>query len=289
MNVSPYRSILCLALVVLAGCASAGTGPATPPPVTPAPVPSPEPTTTGLAPGIQPNEITADVLAEAHAARLQNTSFTRWEEMTVRYPNGQVRTKVKRFVQSDPAEDRSYIVVDTSGETTAQQTGVTRWEVFLGNRSFTAITYGNTSGPSVIRPANTRRTASDGGYDRLLNRLTSGSDVRFAFGQVESGDVVVTPAVDVVAYVVEVKTKPTQSVTDRQGPNAGNHGSSPSIRNASLEAIVTRSGVVRRFRFSYQTTIGDTTVTVTRSVAYVSIGTTTVKQPDWYDDALNRT
>lgn len=289
MTVPSARFVALIAVVILAGCASAGPAPTTPPNVTAAPVPTAEPTPSGLAPGVYQTQLSADTLAAAHARRLNNTSFTRWEELTVRYPNGEVRSEVKRFIQYDARTDHGYLVVRIAGHATVYESGATRWEVYLGNRSFTAVGYGNNSQPTVIRPANTDSAANDVGYERLLNRVGGGNDIQAAFEPFETGDVRVSPAVDVVAFIVEAETRGSGAGPSGPTVSTETDSTSAAIWNASLNAIVTRDGLVRRYRVSYRTTLGEVTVEVTRSVAYASIGSTTVEPPAWYDEAVNQT
>lgn len=291
MTPQPRHVSMILTISVLAGCAAVGAGPSTPPSVTPAPVPTQEtPTPEGMAPGLTASNVWAGVLSEAHAAVLNGTAFTRVEQLTVRYQDGTLRTKVVRTVQYDPASQRGYVAVDITGEATAYESGATTWEVFLGDQSFTAIGYGNDTTPDVIRRVTARTSPPTMGYDRFFDRVAAGGDVKFVFSLVEGGEITAAPAVDVVAYVVEATNESTPSESaDQSSGNTSAAAARSSIRDVDLKAIVTRDGLVRRYRVTYQTHIGDTPIWVTREVRYEAIGTTTVDRPEWYEQAVNQT
>jgi len=76
-------------LVVLAGCSGlVGEDSDRAVTVTPAPIPEPSPQ---YPPGVAAEGVTdPTMLASAHRSGLTNTSFTRWTNRTVRYPNGTV-------------------------------------------------------------------------------------------------------------------------------------------------------------------------------------------------------
>jgi hypothetical protein len=149
--------VLCV-LVVLAGCSGlVGEDSDRAVTVTPAPIPEPSPQ---YLPGVAAEGVTdPTMLASAHRSGLTNTSFTRWTNRTVRYPNGTVYQQSNQASRVG-ADGRPRVRVERDRRRVLiEPPWWARWELWAGQeRRPGATTYPN--GTTVCRNRSSERGVS---------------------------------------------------------------------------------------------------------------------------------
>jgi hypothetical protein len=241
------------ALVVLAGCNGGitdGDGTRT---VTPAPVPSATP---GGPPGVSPDDVAPDELADAHQSLLAATNYTVVIDERVADGNRTLReTSRRRYVADGGREYRTvrHEVIDYPATALAADTGY--------RHNSTTTRYRLTDDDpteSNVRGSGSRHDPTN--RDRLV--ATVGAfQVRLVD---RTGDTYRLES----TRLVQPRRLPTPAGLD--GPH-----------NASLSLVVGQNGVVYGQDLTYDATLGprNETVHVTRTVQFVSIGETTVRGP----------
>jgi hypothetical protein len=263
-------SALVALVVILAGCNGLALGGDETPTstVTPADVPTDEPTPTPvpqLAPGFTGEGVTEPfVLAEAHAAVLENTSYTYHENTTARYTNGTVYTHGTTHTQSVANDSRFYIVQSGSNVEVYKTKRLSIWS--NGERTLVARTSNNTTSYTARRSAN-GESAFGGTSSERLAALFSSVKTRVVGQEQRNGTTVYRVAATNV-------TNPTVLERGWQNP-----------RNVTLRALISSQGLVREYQVNYTATRNSSTVHVNRRIRYTNIGNTTVERPPWYDEA----
>ncbi len=274
-------AVLLAAAVVLGGCsglAFGGDGTSTQT-VTPAAVPTDEPTPTPvpqLAPGLTGQGVAdAFALGDAHAAVLDNTSYTMQENFTVRYANGTVINRVTIRTQM-ASDSRFYVVQNGFGVNVRGSGGFSMWS--NGERVLQSRTSnGNTSYTSP-RGVNGEPVPPQEAIGTLGTDPTHKEQIYELFGSVETRVTDREQRNDTTVYHVEATnvTNPTEfEGVKRQNP-----------RNFAMVAHIDSRGLVRELRANYTVTVNDSTVRVHRRVRYTNLGNTTVERPPWYDEAI---
>jgi hypothetical protein len=257
------RSLAVALCLVLAGCGGvAAPTPESEPTVTPAPVPEDPRGTDDLAPGLSRGGVfDAGRLAAAHAEALSGRSFTRVrtdlrsvdgtvtrrDETILGYAEGGSRF-LYRLNQTDRREGRareSRIVRYADGErvyVASTRDGVTTYSVLRGPG-------GEFYDPARVFPEN-------GTGESALARLLVLVDVRVTDERTVDG-----------ATVYRVATDERQDI--------------PPLEDIRLAANVTRTGLVRDYRVSYDVDRGGRTVRVVATVEYRDVGGTVVDAPGW--------
>ncbi len=261
----PALALAACLLAFTAGC-SAG---APTPTVTPAPVPdSGEPTGTGIAPGVSRAGITDPVRLEgAHRRALANTSFHRKTMLTVRQQGRTVRSSVET-VQADTTAGRYNV---TLRERTSPDYSIRPFASRIqlwGNSSvrlvrfvrINEVNYRVERDPPRSTPieelADSARAAAL--LDAFAVRVTGRTDDGY---RLRSTRLLVPAALD------------TPSVFE-------------GVHNASLTAVVTERGLVKRYRVRYEGEINDEPAVVVLTSRITSVGATTVEPPDWAAEAV---
>ncbi|WP_255196293.1 hypothetical protein [Halorarius litoreus] len=279
------RSVLLVAVVVLAGCSGLGgvggldadSGGETPtltpvPVVEPTPRDTPESTgETTLSPGIDIHGVQDPfAVAATHTTGLSNRSFRFVDVLTVR----------------DTAGDLQYRTVRTAA---------------VGTERFTlSRTVRLAPNASVTQPAGRFDLYSDG--DRFVARFSDANETSYAEA---SGDEYVRQRElynppPYQGRLFAVFAVPEEWRVGRPGWKAapeslqligyanetrpGPLGPGATARNLTVAAFVT-DGVVTTWTVQYDTLVDGEPVAVLQSVRYTDIGQTTVSRPPWYDDA----
>jgi hypothetical protein len=260
------RWLVLALLLVLAGCESAAVP--TPDPgtatVTPAPVPTATraPATASLAPGLTADGV-FDVgrLAEAHTAALAGRSFT-LVQTDRRYGNGSIRVRDRSVLHYAAGGERfRYDLRQTDRRGGANVT--TRLERYAdGERVFVAVTRGNETRYDLLR-------ASDGSASAptlvFPENATNERGIARLFARI---DTEVTGERTVDGRTVYRLASP--------GPQTV-----PPLRNVSLVANVTETGLVRDYRVSYDVVRSGRAVRVVAHTSYRAVGETAVPEPPW--------
>lgn len=268
----PFGLALVVLLVVLAGCGGAGpSGGDTPTgTVTPAPVPDDGAVDRSrpdrLAPGLAADGVfDAGRLARAHGDRLAGRPFTRSRTDTRRV-NGSLRQRDETTLMYAAGGDRFRYRLN---QTTQRAEGVERSEidryadgtrVLVASRDANGTEYEVLAGPNgdAYTPAQVfpRNATGEASLARLFRLV----------------DVTVTDrrTVDGRRHY-RVETPARQDI--------------PPLRNISLVATVTESGLIRDYRLSYDITRGEQRVRIVVTVAYDRLDRTTVEPPPWLPEA----
>lgn len=267
MNRSIPAVLLALSLV-LAGCNGLVLGGKETPrqTLTPAPEPTPKPTPTPvpqLAPGLTGKGVTdAFALAEAHAAILENTSYTVHVNFTIQYVNGTVYRHATTRTQYGPSDSQFYLVTNVSG--VRETGGISIWS--NGERTLVARIHNNSTTYRVFQNGNLAPPQSSNGW---IIRLFSSTETRVIGHSTRNG----TTLYRVVATAVT-------------NPAAFNRIRWQNPRNLTLRTLISSRGFVREYHLTYTATRHNSTVHIHKRVRYTDIGNTTIERPPWYDEAI---
>jgi hypothetical protein len=279
------RSILAALLVLslaLAGCNSiVSSGEETPErTVTPAPVPTDRPTPTPvpqLAPGLTGKGVTdAFALAEAHAAVLDNASYTRHITVRIQYANGTIFRQATGRSQYAANDSRFYTITrfyTLQNRSDMNRDGVnslSRWS--NGERVIKTRTRNNTTSYNIPRNGDGEpippRELSFGTRKERIALLFSTIETRVTNQMTRNGTTL---------YRVEATNVTGQAAFEGVWQNP---------RNVTFRALISSQGIVREYRLHYMATLNNSTVRVHQHVRYTDIGNTTVERPPWYDEAI---
>lgn len=283
--------VLALALV-LAGCNGFVSGDDTPTEtVTPVAVPTDEATPTPtpqLAPGLERSGVTDPfALGEAHAAALDNRSFTIHSETTIRFSNGSLYRHEESSGRLAANRSRYDVSANVSGLTpirNASWYSVEAWSD--GSQVFTAQRIDENTSYDVQHGLDGSPTSPSEGYNGFFRfDPDTGQGVYTLFGATET------------RFVGETRRNGNQfyqvTATNVTDPNAFVEWGTTDLRYPSLRALVAPNGLVREYRLDYTATLDgrgvngtERTVQVDHWLSYTDIGNTTVERPPWYDEAL---
>lgn len=295
MNRPVLVAVVALALV-FAGCNGFVSGDDTPTEaVTPVAVPTDEPTPTPvpqLAPGLKRSGVTDPfALGEAHAATLDDRSFTVHSETTIRLSNGSRYRHDERIGRF--AANRSRYDVSSNGSGSIPVRNVSSYSIDAwsdGSRLLTAQQTGENTSYEVRGGIEGGGTSSSQGYGVVFGSdPASGQSIYTLFGAVETRVVGETTRNGTTSYELAATNVTNPVPFTRFGVEAVDD-----LRNVSFRAQVTPKGLVREYRIDYGATVagedvpGATarTIRVHRVVRYTDLGTTTVERPPWYDEAI---
>lgn len=270
--------VLLIFSVALAGCSSFLPGGSETPAdtVTPANVPTNQPTATPvpqLAPGLTGNGVSdADALGAAHAAVLENTSYTLVENSSVRYRNGTPYHRSNKTVKLAANGSRYYVIGNGTG---VQFDGSTFYSSAWSNgtQALTAQGYddnisydgtfdlGGRTFPiqkTGVRPTNHQR----------LSTLFNSVETRVIARERRNGTTFYR-----VAAINVTSTLPFEQ--------EWNHP-----RNIAFRASISPRGLVREYSVEYTATLHNDSVRIRDHVRYIALDNTTIERPPWYDDAI---
>lgn len=290
MHPTVYRAAVLAVLLAVAGCSglvATPTSTTTPAPVpTPTAAPTPEPE---LAPGLTRQGVTdSRRVAAAHLDALgrnatAGASYTLRSTYVERYRNGTVRATVT--TRHAVGTSKSYHRVRWTGhakrlyglEPPSPSRG--RAETFCADgRCLVAVTTPDTTADETASGT----TYREGGvFGPVFVTVTDAQQVTGLLGTLETavtGEVVRNGTTH---YRLEATRVSDPTVLDF--PQEGG------VRNISFTALVSPRGLMREYRLAYTDERGHVTVRVVRTARFSAIGTTAVKRPAWYGEALNAT
>lgn len=257
-------------LAALAGCGAPSLADPTPTDrVTAAPVP--EPAAPTLAPGLTTAGVADPVaLKDAHIARLQGGDFRLRRVRVERDPNGTLVSRTN-LTAAYPGDGR-YIVVRTFAGPTHNVTGTAGSRIEYGGANTTVRLRRAPDGTvrsRVVRPPPTDPVPRSA----LLTAPYSGRTILLAVRGVE---------VDAVTRVGDRVRVSGAGVADRAALRSL---LSPTLvqrlRDVRLTALVGAEGLVRRLGFGYTVALDGRLVTVSLTVEYTDVGSTTLAEPAW--------
>lgn len=279
MQRSMFAVLLALSLV-LAGCSGLGIGGNETPTETstPAEVPTDAPTQTPvqqLAPGLTGGGVTdAFALGDAHAAVLDNVSYTVHENFTIRYKNGSIFNQVTTRVQI-ANNSRFYIVQDGLGPNVSGSGSFSAWS--NGERVLFAQTSNNNTSYNIPPGIEEREPIPPQEAVRAIGiDPTNSEQIYGIFSSVETRVTDRTTRNGTTHYQIVA--------TNVTNPAAFDRGRNP--RNVSLQALIDSRGLVREYQLSYTATLNGAPAQIHRQVNYSSLGNTTIERPPWYDEAI---
>jgi len=270
---------LCV-LVVLAGCNGLAGGGDSDQEVTVTPAPIPE-TGPQFPPGVTAEGVTdPTVLASAHRSQLEETSFTKWINRTVRYPNGTVYQQSNRTIHI-AADDRLRGRTERDRRRSLiEPPWWTRWELWIGQeRRMTAATYLN--GTMVYQKRSGERGISRESVTRIDGMWLGESP----FEEGETRIVGNTTRNGITHYRIEIAEPAALPLVPLEESVRKANDTLQAASNGT--AIIDTTGVIRmvRLRFPLATADGQR-VSVVHTIRFTDIGSTTVERPPWYSEAV---
>lgn len=290
----PHRfGILIICFVLLAGCSALGTADTnttSPEPsdtqISTAPAqsntqtstPTETPETRDLPPGIISGDVSGPfTLVQAHVEGLQ-TSYTVTQRYDIRFTNGSLYTSEVATVAV--AEDESNYQVETTVRGSRPR--------FLGADNGTRKNVIYSDGSAVFRRTEYEGATQYVGPYNENERVPPGAAYRgtprneeripVLFGQISN--VSVTRQSD-DSY--RIRGTPSGDSVEVSGVQVSN------VTVGEFTAMVTSEGLVREYLLTIRGTVNGQDVLVTEQVRYSAIGSTTVEEAPWYDDAVANT
>lgn len=279
MREEHLRYLLAVALVVVAGYgvyiaiseqaseSPAAESAATTP--TPTPVPTTEAPPEKLAPGLTDEGVVDPWnLSHAHANALLNTSFSRYTA-TVRWSSdGRYATQVTSHVRVASGGYPMHFARNVTGDDPGVNLVSADVEVWReGNVSYVRTTANGTTNYQRTTPSR----------DLYSGPVTGWDDIYSLFSAVNTTTVERIERDGTTLYRV-VSTSQPESDQFRG-----------SRSNYSLSALVDSSGLVHRYRVSYDLHEDDRTLHLSRTGRLSAVGSTTVERPAWVEEAENAT
>jgi hypothetical protein len=228
-----------------------------------------------LAPGLTTAGVTDPfALADAHHDELANRSFTRITHTTLAGPNGTLR--VTHEVLRVAAGGRAYHLTATSES--AESYPVSAFAPHL------ELWYAD--GPALFRVGEgehvSYRVGTTGTLDGPVGDISGRDRLVGLYGTVDDWSVQPRIGWDDPRFVLASREPPDDDVlrlpTLVEDP-----------RNAELEIVTTGDGRVVTQRLRYDATFDGQPVQIVRRVRFVKVGTTTVAEPAWLDEARRET
>lgn len=284
-----WRLVVPLLVVVVAGCSGlsppagvAGTETGT---LTPVSVPAQSTPVGGtsqsttpanqLAPGLTTEGVTDPfALADAHQTRLVNQSYTRITHTTLAGPNGTLR--VTHEVLRVATGGRTYHLTASSesDESYPVSAFAPQLEIWYAD------------GPALFRVGEgetvSYRVGTTGTLGGPVGDISGEDRLVGLYGTVDRWSVQPAIGWDEPLLVLESREPPDDDVlrlpTLVENP-----------RNAELELVTTGDGRVVSHRLRYDATFDGQPVQIVRRVRFVKVGTTTVTEPAWLEEARSET
>lgn len=266
------RWVVVVALVAgFAGCGAPSlAGSQTPTDgVTAAPVP--DPGASPVAPGVTTAGVADPVaLQEAHLARLRGGDFRLRQVRVERDANGTLTARTN--LTAAFSDDGRYLIARTFTGSTHETTGTAGSRVEYGGTNATvriARAPNGTVRSRVARPPPTETVPRSA----LLKAPYSARTILLVFRGVD---------VDTVTHAGDRLRLSGAGVANRAALRSL---LSPTLierlRAVRLDAVVAPDGLVRRLEFSYTVVLDDRRVSVSLTIEYTDVGTTTLTRPAW--------
>lgn len=228
-----------------------------------------------LPPGITANGVSDSFsLAEAHVEALRE-SYTVKKRHQIRYRNGTVYSDNIRSTRI-ATEHTIYLYNSTTTGTSTD---------FLGGANGTLIAYSN--GTAVLRKIQYDGNTSYNIYRDQDGQLVPPSSVYHGGPSNDERIAVLFDSVSNVSIIRENETIIRLRASTIEDDSLKVNGNI--ISDVSLESFTTTvqsNGLVREYHLVLRGELDGDEVTVTEDVRYTKIGTTSVDQPEWYDEAI---
>ena len=231
-------------------------------------------------PGLTPDGL-ADpaLLVSAHADVLEGQSVTLHERQVRRYGGGDRDWRRNRTLRTAANRTRFLRVLVTEGRPIAGASEGRGATFADGSRVYRKVRTPSSSWTDVLRTA-----GGSPEQPRNVRLATARTDdltvVLNAFALADSATVRRSTA-DPGRYLVESSTVAHPDLL-------ASHLNVAEIRNASLTAVVTTEGLVKRYRLEFVGTKRGRTVRGTTALEYSAVGETEVEAPAWYDEVKKR-
>lgn len=256
------RSLVIAVLVVSAGCSafppSGGNG---------------TPTDQRVAPGVTTEGVVNRIaLGAAHNDTLRGTSYTVEYHLAVRYPNGTMYSGFDAVTRVDGTHTRvRTTVMQFSGDVKRRS----YWTDGARTGQFTTYRNGTTTSATGNESDGTLNTVFARPGEKYAIFLFQNTTSRLAGNVTRNGSTLYR----VIAT----------NLTSRQLGLLPSFNP-PRTENATVHALIDDRGFVHQYNTTYQTTTDrDVTVTVTSSIRFTNVSTTTVNRPEWYENSTDRT
>ncbi len=268
MSGRALAAVAATTLLFLAGCGGVFGGPSGP---DRQPFDAPEPTATGTDTPAPPTATTTDSVFDAadtveeHLLAIGQSATVR-QERVVRFSNGTVRYGRTRtvFVDAVGGYYRRQRINGTVGAFGGVNGTYLREQWSNGS---VAVERTRLDDETNYDTAPTQETAPQYG-ERLLT-LFSALDPTVTRRTTESGDTV---------RVLRANASAAPDAIDARAVE--------DLRNVSLVAVVEPTGLVRRYRVTYEGVVDGQPVRVVEAVSFEDVGSTTVPRPDWVETAV---
>ena len=212
------------------------------------------------------DELDGETVSSDHAAALEETdSFT--YEVTFEAADGESSLSIDAHVEADTESDEAYSVQESN---------------FLGNQTAYKYTSGNATYEKTVREGdeeNAQYTTSEDGAVEPVNTTPSFQASLVDGLEWSQEGTEELNGVGVTRYESTGVANVTALVG--AGTDAGN------VTNVSATMLVDADGVVRRYDLTYTVVEADSETTVTYEVETTDVGSTSVEEPDWLDEARN--
>jgi hypothetical protein len=260
----PHRAAVALVCVcLLAGCGGwTPFGSSTPEPLTPV---SPEGETSDRR-WVSGGNINPAVLAATHGRTLSTTNYTVRVEQAIQRANGSVLRRSLTYREVDRGDYRGYVRSNSSVPALQKFGTIAYWH----NGTHTATRFNARLRPvrDGIWRTNSTGPVSDPSYSDRLRTLVAATDAELD-GDVNADVVVISGS------------RPDSSRLFRAA------GQLTDVRDASGQFRIRSDGVVVGWQFSYEASFQGERVRVRQTGRVSDIGTTTVRQPSWVENATN--
>lgn len=228
-----------------------------------------------LLPGLTAEGVTDPfALAGAHRDALRNRSFTRVTHTTLAGPNGTLRTTHEVIAVAPGGRRYHYTITSASDPSYPVHSITPRLEIWY------------TDGPALFRLDEgenaSYRVGMTGTLEGPVGDISGQDRLVGLYGTVDRWSVQPASGEDHRLFVLESREPPDADVLKL-----------PTLvtdpRNVELQVVLTGDGRVVTHRLSYDATFDDQPVRVVRHVRFVKVGSTTVTEPDWLDEAQRET
>lgn len=263
-------------LVVTSGCAGLGydSGPA---PTATSTRTTEEPPSR-FPPGITSGAASAPFeLSAAHAAALRGISYTVNETYEIRYANGTLYTAEAESTRV--AADRTTYRHESTVSGTATR--------FLGASDGTVTQFSN--GSVVFRRT---RVSGETRYETVDNSNTEPAAPASVSHGTPRNDERIAVVFGAISNVTATRSNGSSYRVEASGAEVDSVevGGIPidNLTGIEFDATVTRDGLVREYRLSFEGELRGSDVVVSEHVGYSSVGATSVERPSWVENETER-
>lgn len=234
---------------------------------------NPVPTDHRVAPGVTTEGVVNRLaLGAAHNDTLRGTSYTVKYHLAVRFPNGTTYSGFDAVTRVDSTHTRVRTTVRHVSGAVKQRS---YWTDGARTGQFTTYRNGTTTAATGNQSDGTLNQVFARPGEKYAIFLFQNATTRLAGNSTRNGSTL---------YRVIATNLTSRQIGLLPSFNP------PRTANATVHALIDDRGFVHQYNTTYQTTTdSDVTVTVTSSIRYTNVSTTTVNRPEWYENATNHT